>query len=242
LKITAKGLTAAALLAGVAAFAAQDSVNLTWKPTAGQKSKHKLEVTAALEFGGNKTDMAFGMTMASEVVKIDSGKVTVKTKASNLTLMVGGQDMSQMMGDQSFDTTVTYTANGEPVDIQSDNPSGAETQARMEAAYAFYYPNKEMKVGDTWTRTVKGDSTKGTVDGEATYKLEAIETIGKWKTAKVSFNYAEKKGEAPMSATGSIWVEIADGSLTKGEYAMKNVQFDPTMPPTNATAKVTRIE
>ena len=68
-----------------------------------------------------------------------------------------------------------------------------------------------------------------------------MESVGEEKAYKVSFVFKEKKGDAPMTTTATVWISTADGDLIKGEFKMKNVEFQPGMPPTDATAKVTRL-
>lgn len=228
------------VLAAAAAVAAQDVVKVEWKPAVGQKNRYKLEVAAAFDFGGQKADMNFGMIQTFEVKKVEDGKITVESKSSDMTLFVGGQDMSSMMGSMDFTTTTVQNANGETLEVKTNAPT-SEGQARLEQAYVLFYPNKEMKVGDTWSRKVKADSAKGYVDAEAVYKLEAVETVDKYKTLKITYEYNEKSGEAPIKATGTFWIDSVDGNLVKGDFKMKNVVFDPSMPPTDATAKINKI-
>jgi len=240
-KFKATILVGAAALLAVAAVAIQDAVKVEWKPVVGSKSKIKLDVSAQFDMGGQKSDMLFGMIQTYEIKSVEGDKVTLETKSSNMTLSVGGQDMSAMMGDMNFNSTIVQSKSGEVISVKTDAPSN-EGQARLENAYMFIYPNKEMKVGDTWSHKVKGDSAKGTVNGEYAFKLEGTETIDKWKTNKVSYTYKELSGDAPVNASGTVWISADDGNPIKGEYKMKNVVFDPSMPPTDATAKIKRIE
>ncbi|MBA3725090.1 MAG: hypothetical protein H0W86_01240 [Armatimonadetes bacterium] len=231
---------AAALLA-VAAFAAQESAKVEWKPEVGKTSKYKIAVAANIDAGGQKMDMNFAMHHTAKVTKVEGGKVVVEIAADAFSLMVNGEDMTQMMGDQKYNSTTTFNANGEPLESKSDSPSEAR-QERLENAFAFYYPNKEVKVGEAWGRKVKGDAAKSTVDAEATYTLEAVETVGEAKNLRIGFTYKETAGDTPMTGAGTVWLTASVGELVKGTYSMKNVQFDASMPPTDATATVTRID
>jgi hypothetical protein len=240
MRITARVIVSSAALIAVAAIAAQDSVRIEWKPEIGRVSKYKVEVTANIDVGaGTPMDMRFGMVQSTKVTKIADGKITSETSVSDLSLVVGGNDMSQMMGDRKVTTTSVHKPNGEVVDTKSD--SEEMSNPRLEASYMFIYPNKDLKVGETWSNSIKGDSAKGTVDAEATYKLEGIEALGEVKAYKVSYVYKEKKADNPLSTTAVVWLSPDTGDLIKGEYKMKNVEFQPGMPPTDATAKVTKI-
>lgn len=234
MKIQTKVFLGAACLLAVAAYAAQDTFRLEWKPKVGDSLKYQINVKASMDMGGQMGDLAFGMVQTQKVTKVEDGKVTVQGTTGNMTLVINGEDMSQMMGDQSFSSTTVYKANGELISITSDQP-GAESQVRMENAYSLNYPNKDVKVGESWTRTVKGDSN-GAVDATGTYTVEAFETIGTDRAVRIRGEYKETKGSTPMTVNSTVWIREKDGAALKGTFNMKNVEFQPGMPPVDATA------
>jgi hypothetical protein len=234
MKIQTKVFVGAACLLAVAAYAAQDTFRFEWKPKVGDALKYKVDVKASIDMGGQMGDMIFGMVQSWKVTKIADGKVTIDTSIGNMTLVMNGEDMSQMMGDQTMNMSSVYNAQGELLSVTGD--SGMEAQhVRMENAYTISYPNKDVKVGDTWTRTIKGNS-EGAVDATATYKVEAIETDGTDRVLKIKGEYKETKGDKPMTCSSTVYFREKDGTATKGTYVMKNVEFQPGMPPVDATA------
>ena len=239
MNIKSKVFVGAACLLAVAAYAAQDTFNLSWKPKVGDALKYKVDIKASMDMGGAMGDILVGMIQSQKVTKIEEGKITIDSSMGSMTLVVNGEDMSQMMGDQNMSMTTVYSPTGEILSLKSDQDMGG-SHARMENAYAMTYPNKDVKVGDTWSRTVKGNAT-GAVDGVANFSIEGFETIGTDRVVRVKGDYKETKGDAPMTCKSTVWVREKDGAAVKGTYAMTNVEFQPGMPPTAATATLTLL-
>jgi hypothetical protein len=240
MKIQSKIYVGTACLLAVAAYAAQDTFNLSFKPKVGDSLKYKIDVKASMDMGGTMGDMQFGMIQSQKVTKVADGKVVIEGTTGNMTLVINGEDMSQMMGDQSFKSTSEYNMNGELLSIKSDDMGGGGNQVRLENAYSFSYPNKDVKVGEKWTRTVKANS-EGAVDATGNYTVDGIETIGADRVLRIKGDYRETKGDKPMSCTSTVWIREKDGAAIKGTYAMKNVEFQPGMPPVDATATMALI-
>lgn len=243
MNIKRRVLLAGAALLGVAAVAAtQDVVKVEWKPQVGKVASYQFDVLSNMDMGGGQMmDVKFGMRQTYKTLAVDPEKVTVETVSDRLSLMVGDQDMSQMMGAESFKSVSVMTRSGEVLSTKVEGAGGDFSQPRLENAFTFIFPNREIKIGETWKRMFKGDSAKGTVDGEGVYKLEAVETMNDAKALKISYSYKELVGTAPMTVTGTIWLTAEDGELIKAEYKLVNVEFAPGMPPAAATAKVRRL-
>lgn len=239
MKIQGKVFVGAACLLAVAAYAAQDTFKLEWKPKVGDVTKYKIDVKASMDMGGAMGDIVFGMVQTTKVTKVADGKVVIDGTTGNMTLVVNGEDMSEMMGNQSMATVSTYNANGELVSIKGDDMGGANP-VRMENAYSLIYPNKDVKAGDKWSRTIKGNAA-GAVDAEATYTVDGFETIGADRVIRIKGDFKETKGAAPMTVMSTVWLREKDGAPVKGTYNMKNVEFQPGMPPVAAIATMTLI-
>jgi hypothetical protein len=239
MKIRTNIIVGAACLLAVAAIAAQDTFNLSWKPKVGDSHKYKVDVKASMDMGGMMGDLKVGMVQTMKVLKIEDGKVTTENTVGNMTLIVNGEDMSQMMGDQSMNSTTVYGLDGSLISLKSE--MGMEGNSiRMENAYSMTYPNKEVKVGDSWSRTVKGNA-EGAVDATATFKIDGIETIGTDRCVRIKGDFKETAGQSPMTCKSTMWVRESDGAAVKGTFSMTNVEFQPGMPPVSATATLTKI-
>ena len=239
MKINTKIFVGAACLLAVAAYAAQDTFNLSWKPKVGDALKYKIDIKASMDMGGMMGDLNVGMVQTTKVTKIEEGKVVMDSTMGSMTLVVNGEDMSQMMGDQNMSMTSTYNLAGELLSIKSETDMGGN-HVRMENAYSMTYPNKDVKVGDKWTRTIKGNA-EGAVDATATFTVDGFETVGTERCVRIKGDFKETVGSAPMTCKSTVLIREKDGAAVKGTYVMTNVEFQPGMPPTAATATMTLL-
>ncbi len=221
---------------------AQDTAVIEWKPKVGETTKYRIAVNANMDAGMGPMDITFTSIMTERILKIEDNKnVTVESTQSDFGLYVGGQDMSSMMSGQVIKALTVMKPNGEVVKRSSEGGNEMENP-RMEEMMVTLYPDKPLRLGDSWTREVKGDTSKGTVDAEATYKYEGKEKIGDWDCYKISYTYNEKRGRAPMSAKGTIYIAVENGTMVQSDMSVQNVEFQPGLPPANAVFKVTRIK
>lgn len=219
-------LCAALTLSAIAAFQAE---TIKWSPKQGEKTKYRMD----MEVEGMG---AVGM-MSMTVIEVKSdGKIVVRESLDSLTINMNGQEMD--LGITSS-AKVTYTPFGEVVDrvMESDEMQGDQ---RWEQGMIWLYPEKPVKPGDTWRRTVKADTSKGVFASETNYKFVSPETISGIDCWKIEYTFSEKDVQVPVSITATLWLDKKDGSLVEGHYSMKNVEFQPGMP-MDATAKTKRI-
>lgn len=229
------------LLAFAAVSMAQDTTALDWKPQAGRVLKYKLNVKASMDMGAGPQDLLVGMLLTSTTKEVrPNGDTVIETKQGGMTLSIAGQDMSAMVGEMVTTETATMNKRGETLSRKSDAPEGMDNQ-RLTEAITFIYPDKPVKVGDTWTRTVKADAAKGVRAGTATFKFEGVETLdGKWKTNRITYTYKETEGGDAMACAATVWLGAEDGEMVKGEFKLKNFSFAPQAPPGDAIATIVR--
>lgn len=233
-------LMAVALLA-TGAFA-QDTVKIQWKPKQGAITKSKIEMVAKMDVGTGPTDVEFSAVSTSTVTKVaEDGKVTIDSTQGEIKMLFGGQDMSSMMGDTQIATTVVFSPLGEVLETKSS--AGPEmSQPKLENAFVVLYPKKDIAIGESWKRTKAGDANLGTVDSETTYTYLGTEKVGDWDCYKIKVSYKETVGATPMTMTGTIWLDVADGEACKSALELKNVEFQAGLPPADATMKLTRLK
>lgn len=229
----------AILLAGLAlsalALASYDAVSIKWKPKAGDTAKYK--ITAKANIAG--TEMNFGAILTTKVVEITAdGNVTVEEKQSDISVKFGDQDFSNM-GPQTMESSSTMKPNGEVIARKSasemDNP-------RLEAALEFVFPDKDMEKGGSWTIKRDADSAKGLFARETKYTYVGPDTVGKRTCHKIEIAFRELDAPSNMEVTGTVWVDVEDGSQVKGTYKMKNIEFAPGTPPADGESEVIRID
>jgi hypothetical protein len=216
-------------LLSAAARADEEAVTIAWKPKPGTTTSFRYEIRNL----NSSASWVFSAVSKSKVVDVAAdGKIRLQVTQSDATLTVGGQDMSGQLGDANESTEVTYLPNG----LSVTAPDGP--RARIDAALRMLYPDRPVKVGDTWKRAEKADASKGLRAAEATYKYEGIETVGKWKAYKIAVTYHETEGDDPISLSGTKWLSVEEGHLVKAQCTLQNGPFAPGMPP-EAEAEIT---
>lgn len=237
--------TALALLSlsALSLAARQDPVEVKWKPKAGSVYKYKMEVLASgIEGPQGPAELKISSTLTRTIKELlEDGNVNVEEAQNELSVLFDGQDLTEMLGASSFTTTMKVAPNGETLEKKSDAPEQTDNP-RLNNATAFTYPAGPLAIGATWTREVAADASKNIPSASTTFTLSATEDIdSKWKAHKIDIVFKEGEGSNPMSATGTIWIDVVDGELIKGNYTIKAVEFAPGIV-ADATSTLTRVE
>lgn len=229
-------------LSALSLAARQDPVEVKWKPAAGVVIKYKMEVNASgIEGPSGAGELKISSTLTRTIKELlENGNVNLEEAQTDLSIVFDGQDLTEMVGARSFTTTMKVAPNGETLEKKSDTPEQTDNP-RLENATAFVYPSGPIAIGGTWTREKPADATKNVPSTVTTFTLKAIEDVDKFKTYKIDIEFKEGEGSNPMSATGTVWINVADGELVKGNYTIKAVEFAPGII-ADATSTLTRIE
>lgn len=198
-------------------------------PKQGEKTKFRME----MDIEGTNVVAMLSNTILE--VKKD-GSFVMRESLDSIAIVVNGQEMDLGITNS---VKATYSPLGELVDyvVEAGEMEGSQ---RWQQGMIVLYPEKPVSPGDTWKRTVKADSEKGTVASETIYKFVGNETIAGVECWKIEYTFSEKGVELPVTITATLWLDKKDGSMIQGHYSMKNVEFQPGMP-MNATAKTKRI-
>lgn len=229
-------LAALTIVTALPSFAGQGEVKLVWQPKAGATAKYTMDVDAEGDFGQGPMKIKVTMNLANTVKSVSDKEIVVEGKTSNMKVTLDGNELPSP--DSNETSTNTYSPNGELISTKST--SGQENR-RLEQMNSFLYPSNAVKVGDTWTRDIKGEKGGG-VPATAKYTFQGAEKVGKWDCYKVDYTYSETKGDMPTSAKGTAWLDATTGDLVKMDVDMKNVVFQDGVPPMAAKAKMTRSE
>jgi hypothetical protein len=225
---------ALAIVAATAlAFAGFQDYNLKHPAKEGEVFKYKM--TGELSVMGQSVQMSAIMTNKTTKVGTD-GNYVVESKMSEAKIVLNGSEMD--LGDQPGSTT-TYKPDGTVVDVQGESVEAGG--ARMANLTSFIISEKPVKVGDSWTSEVKGDSKKNTVDVSGKYTLEAIEKLDSGEAAKVSFESKEKAGDTPATISGTAWIDVKSGNPVKVENTWKNVPIPGAPGPVDGKMTMTLI-
>jgi hypothetical protein len=229
-------LAALAVLTALPAIARQDEAKIAWQPKVGSVTKYQMVVDAEGDFGNGPSKIQVTMKVANTIKTVDDKQIIVEGKTSDMKVTLDGNEMPVPNDDAT--STNTYSLLG---DLLSTKSSNGQENPRIEQMNAFRYPDKAVKVGDSWERTVKGEKG-GAVPATAKYTFKGIEKSGKYTCFKVEYTYTETSGDKPSSAKGTVWLDQTTGDLVKGDVDMKDVVFQDGIPPMNAKAKMTRVD
>lgn len=225
----------AALLLAAVSIAAVDAVKIEWKPKAGAVAKYKLTAKAFI-LG---QEMVYGASVTSKILDVKTdGNIEVEEKQSDISIKFGDEDLSSR-APASITTTTVSKPSGETVTRKSDSD---QDNPRLESAMEFVFPEKEVSTGDTWAIKRAADSGKGVFARETTFTYAGDETVGKWSCRKVTVSFKEIDAPVNMTTEGTVWISIEDGTMIKGVFKLKNVEFGPGLPPSDSDSEISRIE
>jgi hypothetical protein len=222
-----------AMLSAVALAANLQGVLIKRVYKEGDVAKYRIK--AELEIAG--TNATFTGLTVEKVLKVNAdGTYEVESSQSEAKAVFGGQEMD--IPDQGASVTV-YKPTGDVVELRGPNVNA--DGYRMSNLNNFFPPAGEVKVGDTWTKEIKGDTKTGATDATAKFKYVADEKVGARDTIKIEANFAEKAAEGAKSDY-TIWLDKTDFSMVKTTGKWVNVPMAGSPAPLNGTVELTRVE
>jgi len=231
--------------AALSAFAAAHQLTIiAWKPKAGATYHYKGHMLFhKVQSPAGVADLTFDEKMVATNKEIrPDGNIVVETKHTDFKVMLGDFDAVAMgaFPVKEINETVVEKPNGEVISNISDAPKEMQS-ARMDAISSFIFPDKPMRVGDTWVHTAEGDKNKGTYNTTTTFKYLGPDTVGSTPAYKCSMDYAERNAPTDITASGTFWIAQADGELLKAEITVKNAETGPGLPPSDADLAFERV-
>lgn len=231
-------MVAMALIIAVSSAIAIEAIKLEWKPKTGQESKYAVTMKAKLDVEGQTMNVNMAMNVTEKIVTVQDGKVTIESKTDSLSMTMNEMDLSGMFGSENLDETSVRKLNGELISKKADH---SMSDPRLEEVFEFVFPEKEINVGDTWSREVKKDEKRGLVNATATFQLLSKENIANVECVKLRYAYKELEGKNPIMGEGYLWIAVSNGDLVQADYVIQNVVFQEGLPPTTMTTSVKRI-
>jgi hypothetical protein len=146
------------------------------------------------------------MKQTVKVTKVADGNITTETSFSDVK--VTGTEMLVNFMKGSFEntkTTVTMDSKGRVVEQEGQMDANAMGGGSM------YFPDKKVKVGDTWERSTPMPGGTGSM--KAVYKFEGTEKVDGVDTAKISITPSTPQNNSKGSFT--YWVDIKTGMAVK---------------------------
>jgi len=203
----------------LSALAVHDGFILKRKAKVGDTEE--LTLTGTMDVGGGEAKLTGKESVKITAVKPD-GSYTEQTDSHDFNFDLGGN--SQAVPDRS--ETVAYGPDGTVLSIKDgDNDAGPEGY-RLSNLTLFKATDKPLSVGDELKYNIAADKVKQTPGVSLDFKIVATEKVKDWDTLKMTFTSSETDGDSKASASGTVWVSTADGSLVKTDSKWVNV----TMP------------
>lgn len=193
----------------------------------GESAKYQGRVEGTV----NSLPFTFTWNHTDTVKEVSSdGSYAVEEAQSDAKIEVGG-NVTPVEGSRQ---TTRYEANGKVKSVNSTDPN----DIRVSSLSSVEVPSKRLKVGDTWTIHVKGDSS-GAVEANKVFRVEGHELIGDFDTLRLHASIKETTGSAPASLEATIWVSVKDGSMVKLDGAWVNMPIA-NLEPISVKMTVTR--
>lgn len=144
------------------------------------------------------------MKQTVKVTKVEDDKITMETSFSDVK--VTGTEMFVNLLKGSFEnakSNVTIDKKGRVIE------QSGQMDANSMAGGTLYFPDKKVKVGDTWDRSAP---MAGGAPVKAVYKFEGAEKLDGMDVARISVT---PEGDKTSKGSFTYWIDIATGMAVK---------------------------
>lgn len=196
-----------------AAASTQEAVTLRLKLKEGDTFSTKMAIN--VDFQGTPITVTGKNILTVKSAK--DGKYVIETASKDTTIDIGGgQTMEQP------DSVVKMTQNemGQILALEGDEVT--EEATRLAAMMNFFYPEKGVKVGDKFERTMEGDTKLGTRKMTLKYEVTERKEWNGFDVVVVKVDQAEE-GDMPISIAGTVSINVKNGLPVLMDFAFKNM-------------------
>jgi hypothetical protein len=212
---------ALAILAGCSATAVKESTadqlpadGIDFRFTAKDGDKYGYKLSVSMESKGapgpeGATDMDIKIDMAQEVAvtKEEDGNLTLNI--TNKDVEVSGpfaaEDKKSLMAEPS---KVTIDDKGRVISQEGSIDAGGG------AGGTIYFPDKKVKVGDTWEKTTPGPGGQSI---KALYKFEQVQVLDGVSVARISMTPEATAEEMKFEGRYDYWVDLKTAMVVKAD-------------------------
>lgn len=211
-----------------------DSYDFKALPKPGDKADFKESVSFSIQ----AQDVLVETTLHQTIDAVsDTGNIDMTQTESDTSIKVGGQPAQ---APDSKVQKLKFLADGE---LKEAVVEGTDANwYRLFNLSVFLHPDKAVKVGESWTKTLEANKTTGAVPISATYTVVAAEKVGPWPALKVKYQIKETGVDSPGTGEGTLWISLADSQVVQEEGSFKNAPFPGSAMPLDATVKLLRIK
>jgi hypothetical protein len=183
--------------------------------------EHRYQVaqnsTTATEFMGRKMEMPSktDITLTQKVEKVDQGVIDLilTYDSFDMEMTVGGKEIPGTLGEKMVGQSITMKLreNGEIIEPQGIKSMVALQGPSSDVSSMFFslyptFPDRALKVGESWTQTQEMDQTQMGVAVETQYTFVRREEKKGYKCAVIDFTTSmsiKGSGEAQMNIEGN---------------------------------------
>lgn len=216
------------LLAATAAFATSDQTfSLVWAPKQGEEFKYSIVLASTLE--GAK--IVIGTDLGVKVTAVAAnGDYTLESRYSTVKVTLNGEPQSLKDLPPAQVEIEKYNAKGVRFDDGKDQEVDQFGQI-LSDVMDFVPPEKPVKVGDKWTRSVPENEKTKKAPARLDYTVLSEEKSGPTTLVKLGFAYTETKGDKPAHGTGEFLIDASNGLVISAKADLENAKMDPEAPP-----------
>lgn len=184
------------------AFQPQDKIKRTYKVTSQANVQGaQMSITADL------SDIA---------TTVGYGKIRLACTTSNLRISINGEPLEEIEPET---TNYVLNSRGALLSIEdADEESGLD--AAMQMLQSVTFPNRKVKVGDSWSTSTAGILGLPSVEGA--YKIVGKETVLGQECFKITGTVKQTAG-GPSSSSCTWWISIKEGMPVKFDGTFKKI-------------------
>lgn len=209
-------------------------VSLVRAPVVGTHAVYAMR--AALDLG-DKGQATYTGTYDETVKSVEKETVTTAVSTTvTVTAMAVVRQGRPVTSErvERLDGTVTTLAKVDDVVLFAT--------PRVDRLRSPYLPASPVEIGACWWHT-EGKSDAAKAPPFSSYlKLEGEEKVGARDTWRISLDANEVDDEHPTHVKAMIWVDKADGTLERGQWAIDNFTYSATAPTSKAKLELSRTD
>lgn len=225
---------AVALLAGCTATAIKESTadqipadGIDFKISAKEGDKFAYKLSLSMEGTGmqgpqGKTDMNMKIDMLQEVAVTEAKDGNFTFEIANKDVKVSGPFASEVKkGLTSSGSKIVIDAKGRVISEEGSIDAGGG------AGGTIFFPDKKVKIGDTWEKTTPGPGGQSI---KAQYKFEQVHVLDGKTVARISMTPVAATDGITLEGRYDYWVDLktamvvkADGKVTTSGEGQKMV-------------------
>lgn len=196
----------------------EKATKFIFKFNVGDEHRYQLiqDSTTATEFMGRKMEMpsTTDITLTQKVENVNQGEIhlILTYDSFDMEMNVGGKEIPGTMGEKMVGQSISMKLreNGEIIEPQGIQSMVALQGPSSDVSSMFFslyptFPDRALKVGESWTQNQEMDQTQMGVATENKYTFVRREDKNGYKCAVIDFTLTmnvESTGEAQMKIEG----------------------------------------